>query len=291
MNLKKFLIAGALALTGSIGANAQIFYKVTGNGLENPSYIFGTHHLAPLKVLTENKPAMDAFKEVSAVVTEVDMTQDPMKLQAAMAPFMLAPTDSTLSKVLTPEQYEKVSAVFNELTGFPILAMDPYRPMVVSTNISMLTVMKSIPDFNLSEQLDTYIGGQGKALGKKNLAFETAEQQAEILFASTPIAEQAKALVEMAEDTEKLVSNSKRLNDAYFAHDLENLFKISMEEEENPEFMEKLLDKRNADWLTKLPAMMNGQSVFVGVGAMHLAGPQGLVEGLRKLGYTVEAVN
>lgn len=289
ITMKKTIFLVAVAILCSLCANAQIFYKVSGNGLEKPSYIFGTHHLAPLKVLTENPKAMDAFKNASAVVTEIDMTQNPMEMQSAMVPYMLAPADSTLSKVLTPDQLAKVDKVFTELTGMPVAAMEPYRPILVITNISVMTMMKNMPEFVQNEQLDTYICGQGVANGKKSIAFETPAQQAQILFASTPIAEQAKSLVELVENPEKCIAMTKEINDAYFAHDLNRLMELSLEEDDNPEFMEKLLDQRNADWLRQLPAMMSEQDVFVGVGALHLAGEQGLVEGLRRLGYTVES--
>ncbi|MBD5226850.1 MAG: TraB/GumN family protein [Bacteroidales bacterium] len=282
-----FLIAGVLFC--AFGLNAQIFYKVSGNGLEKPSYLFGTHHLAPLSVLTENEKAMKAFKDVAAVVTEIDMTQDQLTLQSAMVPYMLAPQDSTLSKVLRPEDLAKADSVFQSLTGLPIATVDPYRPMLAATNISMMVMMKNMPEFIQNEQLDTYICGQGAASGKKALAFETAAQQAEIMFASIPVSEQAKSLMELVNDPQKAIETSKKINEAYFAHDLQKLLAISLDEDENPEFMKKLLDERNADWLRQLPEMMKDQDVFVGVGALHLAGEQGLVEGLRRLGYTVES--
>jgi uncharacterized protein YbaP (TraB family) len=48
-----------------------------------------------------------------------------------------------------------------------------------------------------------------------------------------------------------------------------------------------MIHDRNAAWLRQLPTLMNAQPTFVAVGAMHLAGETGLVEGLRKQGYTV----
>ena len=47
---------------------------------------------------------------------------------------------------------------------------------------------------------------------------------------------------------------------------------------------------RNVKWLEKLPAMMSEKSSFIAVGCLHLIGEGGLIEGLRKLGYKVEAV-
>ena len=65
------------------------------------------------------------------------------------------------------------------------------------------------------------------------------------------------------------------------------MYDISMKDESHPEFMEVMLDKRNADWLSKLPAIFEQGPTFVAVGVLHLAGDKGVIEGLRKAGYTV----
>ena len=64
------------------------------------------------------------------------------------------------------------------------------------------------------------------------------------------------------------------------------------EEEGDPssEFEKALTEKRNADWLTQLPLLMNDNPSFIAVGALHLAGPKGVIEGLRNHGFTVEPV-
>lgn len=80
MKLKS--IIASLLLLAAVPASAQILYKVEGNGLTAPSYIFGTHHLAPLSVI-EKTGADKCFKEASQVVGEIDMTQDQMKLGMA----------------------------------------------------------------------------------------------------------------------------------------------------------------------------------------------------------------
>ncbi|MDE6336288.1 MAG: TraB/GumN family protein, partial [Muribaculaceae bacterium] len=123
--------------------------------------------------------------------------------------------------------------------------------------------------------------------GKKIVPLETAEQQAALLFDFTPISLQAEALVEMLKDPQKSVDSAKKLTEAYMKQDLPAMLELSEKDDEHPEFMEALLDKRNADWLTKLPDIFNDGSTFVAVGALHLAGDKGVIEGLRKLGYTV----
>ena len=66
------------------------------------------------------------------------------------------------------------------------------------------------------------------------------------------------------------------------------MYELSMKDESHPEFMEAMLDKRNTDWLSKLPAIFEQGPTFVG--ALHLAGDKGVIEGLGKAGYTVTPI-
>ena len=49
-----------------------------------------------------------------------------------------------------------------------------------------------------------------------------------------------------------------------------------------------LLNNRNKKWVKELDTIMKKESVFVAVGAGHLVGEQGLINLLKKQGYTVK---
>ncbi len=102
----------SLAVLFCISTSAQIFYKVEGNGLKNPSYIFGTHHLAPLSVIDEVPGCRDAYKSASQVVGEIDMTVNQMELASKIQRYMIAPADSTLSRVISREDFGRISEEF-----------------------------------------------------------------------------------------------------------------------------------------------------------------------------------
>lgn len=290
MKLKS--IIASLLLLAAVPASAQILYKVEGNGLTTPSYIFGTHHLAPLSVI-EKTGADKCFKEASQVVGEIDMTQDQMKLGMAMQPHMIAPSDSTLSKVISPEDFTIISEEFKKwapMPGMELSMLEGMKPMVASTMVAVGMAAQAMPGYNPQEQLDTYFQIQGKNEGKTITPLETVEYQASVLYDTTPIAFQAEALVEMLKDPSKAIQSSKDLTAAYDAEDLSKMLQLSEEDDEHPEFMVALLDKRNAEWLEKLPEIMKAAPSFIAVGALHLAGDKGIVEGLKKLGYNVTPV-
>lgn len=291
MNFFKTITA-AIFVAIAVPASAQVLYKVEGNGLESPSYVFGTHHLAPISVI-DQFGAKAPYESVSQVVGEIDMTQDQMALVQAMQPHMMAPADSTLSKVIAPEDFTVISEEFKKwapMQGMELSMLDMMKPMAVTTMIAATMAQQAMPGFNPTEQLDSWFQLQGKNEGKKIIPLETVEQQATVLFDSTPISYQAEALVELLKDPSKALENTKALTEAYNNQDLDKMLKLSEDEDEHPEFMIALLDKRNADWLTKLPAIFKEGPTFVAVGALHLAGDKGIVEGLRKLGYNVSPV-
>lgn len=290
MNFFKSITASLLLF--SLPLSAQVLYKVEGNGLQQPSYIFGTHHLAPISVI-EKFGASAPFEEASQVVGEIDMTQNPIEMQLAMQSHMMAPADSTLTKVLPADEYDQLNTEFKKwapMQGMELSMLDPMKPMVVTTMVSLGITSEAMPDYNPAEQLDSWFQTTGSSKGKKIVPLETVEQQATLLFDYTPISIQADALVEMLKDPQKAIDSAHELTDAYMKQDLNAMLELSRKEDEHPEFMEALLDRRNADWITKLPSIFNDGSTFVAVGALHLPGDKGVLEGLRKLGFTVTPV-
>lgn len=291
--MKKRILFLAVILASVVGCSAQVFYKVSGNGLEHPSWIFGTHHLAPLSILDSIPSARQALEESDQVVGELDMTVGQMALGMALQPFMMAPADSTLRDLIAPNDFDRISKVFEQYAPMPGMTLETFsmmRPMVASSVVSIGAISRSMPGFNPQEQLDTYFQTVAKEKGKKVKGLETPELQGRLLYTTTPLVVQAASLVEMLDNPDKIVEQGKKLNKYYMAQDIESLLTLMEGEEETSEFMEALLDRRNADWLTKLPAILSEGSNFVAVGALHLVGDKGIVNGLRKLGYTVEPV-
>ena len=290
-NFLKVMLTG-MAIVSAASALGQVLYKIEGNGLKFPSYVFGTHHVAPLAV-AEQFGAIEPFSAASQVVGEIDMTQDQMALAMALQPHMIAPADSTLSKVISPEDMEAISAEFKKwapMPGMELSMLEGMKPMVVSSMAAVGMCAESMPDFDPQAQLDTWLQTTGKAAGKTIISLETAEQQAALLYDFTPVSVQAEALVDLLKDPENAMEMTKTLSDAYLRQDLKAMYDISMKDESHPEFMEAMLDKRNADWLSKLPAIFEQGPTFVAVGALHLAGDKGVIEGLRKAGYTVTPI-
>lgn len=276
----------------AVCANAQIFYKVEGNGLKEPSYIFGTHHLAPLSVYSDSEAAQAGFKAAKKIIGEIDMSaMSDMATGLMMQQKMTAPADSTLSKLLGDEKMEEYSEKFAKvIPGAQLSMFDAMKPMMISNIISLTLISQNLPGYNPQEQLDSWFQEQGRLEGKEVGAFETVSEQMDALFCKMPIRSQLKALTEMLDDPSKTMTQVNELNTAYLAKDLGKLLEISEAENDDPEaraFQEIILKNRNANWLKQLPGILAEGPVFIAVGALHLPGSEGIIEGLRQQGYTV----
>lgn len=271
-------------------AHAQLFYKIERNDLAAPSYLFGTHHLAPTDFLDSVNGLAEALQSAGTVVGEVDMTGNKMAMALEMQPYMTAPEDSALSKLYTPERFAMLNEKFEKISGMPGLtlnALDGMRPMAVTNIVTIGIFKKSMPDYDASKQLDSFIQEIGVSMDKKIEALETPADQARILFTTRPLSVQAEDLAELLEDPDKALNYAESMNEAYLAHDLPMLYKLSFEEDSAPDFRKALIDDRNHRWVEKLKKIFAESPAFVAVGALHLPGDNGLVNLLQAEGYTI----
>ncbi|MCH5229209.1 MAG: TraB/GumN family protein [Muribaculaceae bacterium] len=291
--MKKKLIPILLFTLLSISISfGQIFYKVEKEGNSNPSYIFGSHHLSPISVVEESG-AMKYFNETGQVVGEIDLTMDPLALSMALQSYMMAPQDSTLSVLLKGENLDSLNVQFEKwspMPGMQLQMLESLKPMAVSTMLAAGMSMEVMPGYDPSQQLDTYFLQTGVKENKKIIALETPEYQGEMLFNSIPLSVQAETLIEMLKNPEKSIETAQKISTAYQNRDLDAMLEVSREEDEYPEFMENILYKRNRDWMERLPAIIDETPSFIVVGALHLAGPEGIIQGLKNRGYTLTPI-
>jgi hypothetical protein len=129
-----------------------------------------------------------------------------------------------------------------------------------------------------------------KANPKPINGLETAAFQAG-LFDSIPYAKQAKELVDYIDSADYNKQETRRLADLYTKQDLDGIQALSDKDDPGmDEYMDLLLYGRNRKWAGELDSLLPAKSLLIAVGAAHLPGKQGVIELLRKEGYTVDPV-
>ncbi|MDR1004154.1 MAG: TraB/GumN family protein [Prevotellaceae bacterium] len=280
----------------AFGANAQLLYKISGNRLSQPSYIFGTHHLAPLSVKDQIASLPQAMTDTQQVYGELVMADanNPASLQLMQQSMMLK-GDTTLQQLFTPAQYEALGNLVKETIGVDLSMLNKMKPAGVEQTLSVMFYMKHLPGFNSNEQLDTWFQTEATKAGKKVGGLETMQLQVDILLNNQPLKRQAALLNCFVSDTAKTIRQVKQLNETYAKQDIVALLKLMEERENNacdptPAEWARMLENRNRDWLTKMPAIMKEAPTLFVVGAGHLPGKTGVLELLKKQGYKIEAM-
>lgn len=291
--MKKLLLSIiSILLLGYTSAEAQLLWKISGNGLEKPSYLFGTHHMAPVSVLDSVPGFNEAIASADKVYGEMVMADatSPESQQVMMMAAM-APQDSTLTAVLSPAAIDSLNTILAKYLGpqMTAAALNPVKPAMVSTLLAAAQTQAAFPQYNAAQQLDGEIQSRAAALGKGVGGLETMADQCQALFGGSILA-QANDLMQAVRNDDMAIDVVKQLANAYLAGDLHAMLDIM----ENPatgfndEQADRMINKRNADWIRVLAGMLPTMSVLIAVGAGHLPGDKGLISLLRREGYTVE---
>lgn len=265
-----------------------LLWKVSGNGLEKPSYLFGTIHMLCKEDAYLGTKLVDAIGNAGKVYLELDM--DNLFEMFSVMSKMKMKNDTTLADLLTKEEYEKVKEHFSKNNSMlPFSVVETYKPMIASS-LLMESNFAACEERVAMEQL---IMNEAKKKGVTVAGLETMAYQMSI-FDSIPYQLQAKELVKSISSGDKESEGDKEFREmmnAYKEQDLEKLGKmISKTDDGMMQYQDLLLNNRNRNWVEKLKTIMPETSVVVAVGAGHLPGEQGVIKLLRKAGYTVTPV-
>ena len=265
----------------------SLLWKVEGNGLEKPSWIFGTIHMLCKDdaVLSDNM--RQVIRDCDVVYMEMDL-DNIFEMMGAFSKLKMT-GDTTLRDLLSEKDYSKVKAYFEEKsTLLPFSVLETYKPMMASSLLSE----GDLPCEGATS-MEQIIMGAAKQQGKKIKGLETMAQQAGFLD-SIPYKYQAAELVKYIDSAGTDNGQSTMMDqlfDAYRNQDLKKLEDLMLDSDAGmSSFSDILLYRRNANWVMKLKTLMTDKSLLVAVGAGHLPGEKGVISLLRKAGYTVTPV-
>lgn len=299
--IKKLLAIFTALLLCLLSAQAQLLWRVEGKNLKQPSYVLGTYHFASA-TFADSVPGLKAAMQATGqVYGELNMADEdsPAAMQQMMAAMML-PQGQKLDKLLTADQLKRLNAYLSstlggELSDSMLLPLNQMTPAAVMIQLQAMLVMQLEPGFDTSNQFDGYFQRVAREQGKPTGGLETMEHQINMLFKQPTMARQIEQLMCLVDQIDYNRDMVRRMSQAFHAQDLEALYKLVTEKQHNtcdmtPAEEDALINQRNADWATKLPAIMESKPTLVAVGAGHLPGDRGLLNLLRQQGYTVTAV-
>ncbi len=300
--MKKILFTLALAAIASLSTSAQLLYKISGKGLTAPSYIVGTYHLAEASFVDSIPGMRRAMADCQQVYGELMMNElfAPDSL-ALLQQAMMLPGEMTLDSLLTADEMNRVNGFMRETIGLdmtnPQLAqqMGKMTPQALSVVFSVFSYIKNGGKLDPENGFDNYFQKEAHAQGKTVGGLETMAFQIKALYEGKSLERQKELLLCQIDNSVFMDEMANRIVKAFYAQDLDGI-KEAMDQklhnscDNSPEEDALLVDNRNADWLTKMPALMAQKPTLFAVGAAHLPGQKGVLNLLRQAGYTVEGV-
>jgi len=263
-------------------ANSSLLWKVSGNGLEKPSYVYGTIHLICPDDFSMPTEIKDAFAATDITVMELDM--DDPQLQ---------------SKMQTNLMNEGLANFSSQLKEEDLTLLDNYFTKNFNAGMAQLGIMKPFALYSMliTTAMDcgtpaSYEGSFTEMSGKAEkeiVGLETVKFQVGV-FDQIPAEEQIEWIVGLVKDTDVLKQQMADLVTAYKTKSADKLYEVVVQAPEFQDYVDVLLDQRNKNWIPKIEEIIKKQPAFIAVGAGHLASENGVIELLKAQGYEVTPI-
>lgn len=285
----RFMLAGCLLVglaTQLVQAQDKaLLYKVTGPGLAQPSYLYGTFHLICPTDLQITDPIKKAMGDAKQVYLELDM--DDPSLMMGMQKAMMMPNGKNIKEMLSPDDYTVLDNYLKKKMNMGLTQFGMLKPIGLMS-LMYTTLMPCQP-----ASYDLTFAQMAAAEKKEVLGLESLEAEMAALD-KVPLADQLKGLVDMAKKPEEAQKEFTTMVDVYKTHDLSKLMSTMKSSQfaggDMAQFEASLLNERNANWLPVIEKAAKEKPTFFAFGAGHLGNENGVISLLRKKGYTVTPV-
>lgn len=259
-----------------------LLWEVSGNGLANPSYLFGTFHLMCKDDMVFSKNFTNALSNANTLVMEIDLSD--AKNTFGAIEFLKMKNDTTLKKILSQNEYNRLSSFFKDSLKMSLSFFENMKPVFLQA-LFYPKMMSCKQSGSLEEAIMT----QAKKANKQIKGLETIELQSALLD-NISYQEQAKTLMELIDDFKNQKRNFEQLLMSYKSQNAKEMSKLIETDPEMKNQKPELLDNRNINWVKQFETLLPNASLFVAVGAGHLFGEMGLIQLLRKKGYQLRPV-
>jgi uncharacterized protein YbaP (TraB family) len=280
------LTAAAMWCAGAVAQAAPAMWEV--RDADSRIYLFGSMHVLQPGVKWRTRSFDRAYAAADKLWFETRADADPAEIKTLVDRYGVD-TKRSLTEKLPPVSVASLRPLLDQ-RGVPLDRVDRLRPWAAAMMLSVLPMTQS--GSSVSSGADATVTTRAKAADKPVAVFETLEEQMKI-FADLPEPVELEYLDDVVREQLSPPRNGVDLQAAWLHGDMNRLGPLLVDHmrRDRPALHEALLHKRNLAWAEKLDHEMQGAGVqLVVVGALHMAGVDGLPELLRERGYAVRRV-
>jgi uncharacterized protein len=262
-------------------AGNALLWEISGNGLSKPSYLYGTIHMICAKDFFLSEQLKQKFSSTSKLYLEIDMDDPSMNMKMLQLSML---KDKRLKDFFTENDYSKLNNFFKDSIGMPLTFLGTMKPFVLFSIITL----KTLPCEKQESYEMTFVK-MAKDQGKEVLGLETVEDQIKV-FDEMPDTTQAQMLMSYVNNFDEQKKEFSKMIGFYKNQNLDSLYEQITSSPDIAGSEDALLYNRNQNWIPIIEKATKEEPVFFAVGAGHLAGDKGVINLLRKKGYTLTPV-
>ncbi|MEM9299508.1 MAG: TraB/GumN family protein [Bacteroidota bacterium] len=277
-----FIMVSSVAFSQSQSA----LWKVSGNGIKEPSYLFGTINFLPKDGYIIPKPVSEALSSCEVFATKMALDR---KTQKQFNDAVKIPNNGWINDYLTDDELNQLRLLLlldyevKETTYHDFYSR--LQPIILVTATAALHLGSNI----------TYPEKELEAMAKKeNLKFvglSNIDEEIEA-FKQFPIKDQVEALKYTVNNFYQHIKDYENMVSAYLKE--QDLVAVKNETfkatNKSQAFKKVYYDDRTKAWLSQIKKQMKSKPAFVALGAPYLVGKEGLIEMLKQDGYRVEPI-
>ena len=280
----RYLILLGLLMPGWVCSETSLWRVTDGNA---ELFIGGTVHLLSQSDYPLPPEFEKAYQKADTLVLETDLgALATPEAQQQLMQRLLYNDGVTLQAVLNEAAYTALRQYCKE-KGIPLESLQAFKPPMVVITLMMMELQR----LGLAESgVDDFFNRKAQSEGKTLAGLETLEQQMNALERMGQ-GHESELILSTLQEMRELSTVMQSMKAAWRKGDLESLVQIGITpmQTEYPLLYNDLLVKRNEAWLPQITRMLNSpERELILVGALHLAGREGILEQLRRRGYTVE---
>ena len=251
-------------------------------------YLFGTVHVLKPGLSWFDEAVKDAFDKSDEMMLELVMPEDQAAVAKTMMPLAMDTTGKTIPSRLTADELKAYQAALVSV-GVPANAFDSFEPWFPAMTLSVLPLTKL--GYDPEQGAEKLLTKFAKDNSKPVAGLETLEEQLGF-FDKLPETQQVAFLNAVVKDIDKLGPMLDKMVGLWAKGDPDGLA-VTMNESmaATPELAQILLYDRNARWADQIKTRMDKPgTVFIAVGAGHLAGDKSVQDYLKDRGLTATRI-
>jgi len=285
---KLFLFLFLLTFNGLHAQYNSLLWKISGNGLKHPSFLYGTMHTSDPRVFAFSDSVIPYFSSTKAYAMELDPKES---FNMSLLSKLMMGKGHSLKSMIPFREYNVLDSVVNKEIGYSVALFDNVAPVFTMTIFEASGMnLNDSGGVGQREVLDLFFYKQAKKSKKKIIGIETVDEQLGALN-SLSYQEQADMLVKEINSFEEKKTEGTDLVKFYLEQNLDSLAANDADAQMPEKFYKALITDRNIRMASRITDIIYEQPTFVAVGALHLPANEGIIELLRKRGFVVAAVH